>query len=1607
MQWVREREEWLADWADATCIKEIQVGSQTTAETAAEDDADIFFSEALELGGRCWIARANGKVVEVFDISPGADSLACWRVCLPSPIERDVGVAHSVSADGLSLALMLLARGGTVHRISFAVRAGGQIDVTASGSTVCTFISRPAAFCALSPELAAVGCFDGSLHIAKLCSGGGPEHCREHYELTNAALLARLVGGIMHTTNQHPILALAAAGAAPSSGFHPLGGSSTRLLSFAGDSHVRLWEAGDRKGRLVASQALAPASEDVAAAYTLAGGEITRIRMSPSKSRACLVFGHTAYIIDLPISGVSEGLTIQELWPEPFQPFPRASPCLLAMADDSIWAMWSGQSRDQLFRADQRPDDRHWGPRWLDAAGAQAETSPEQVVRMAADGSDPEPFGSHQVIFMLDQQQKVWKIEEDNYDAMAFAEAAEAWIADASTYAGAAVSNDATVLAASTPKPEELALKWWVSRIFIPGRFAASVIATGLAQVGGRVPPPSQDGLPISHCELRNAVETHLRNRTVLQCSYAAPDAHAVPGGISAAAARISLDGPGPFGLPAYISHVQVANALASEAFELRRCCDAAWAKSSQLCGLATSCAWGFHLWYPAGCLPEGEPLDRGATSCLLLLKTGSVSCVRPMHSWPERWWATFYYSNELSLYDLNELPGGERVGLDTLIGLSDLDEWKLCATAWFLSLCSLHVGGFGLALAALPHGVTASTVLLRMLQDMPSHLAHEVRRAASSMTGPGAKQHLDNIAATLGALISDQQQRCVPVGDRNLDLNAGMWSTRFGTAVQVNPGGVILSDTIRGSIALSECEHACVAMRDLQLLCLFASQAANEMHVLPGSAPAAPLGSPGDWATLEELLNGHVLLYYALADSLKCEAPARAICTPAEQGESWRFAAKKGTPLAARGCDLWASGFRSILGGGQTVFLRTPLASFRSFQFAMVLLAHERWDGLRSWLRHQSSQEFVAYIAGRELLTLRRPVAAKQAFLQAEPEAKLLTQCLPKGDVAISLPQGMPAALYFSSHCASLFHKTRDHEEELFFLSRAVQIARGAPVMTHQARQQVLSTYFERAIDMQSWDDACDVLKEMDPYSTHLRNLGKRLRATGSVDVVHKLLPEHKEKFLVDLYENATVGNPASNADARQCFRLLYALHFSNRDYLKAAAVAHLFYTSLSRSHERLIPAGRGKGACAPAAWFRAGDCVSDPRLVPRACREDGVAVGTELDALGIGAAKNRRADDAVVDLLQLQRNALLMLVSALSLTSEHALVLPSPHELTHEDARAMPPASLVFHDNAAGEAIPDDAMVCDDEDPELNDLRGWFSSGQDSTGGSVFTVDDARRLLALVEGQLVFQGRTQVQTPSDMARGLASVGLLVLAVQIATTHGLDLWHAAFQPFTKLCLEAGDANEGSTRAKVWADVAVGEGQSYMFVRGDSMEPLCGGSLEGGAGHLAEGLWQSLDGCLRAVARNHERGKALDAQGARLYSLVADAVLAGSSKPLPSWLSDPLSSGGSWICLLRLYMKHRRVQDAATLLDEAVQGNADMGPGLARLAGASAAVRYPLQDLHLGLVAQLREGAADATLPVAGRAADDGDSSPTKKCTAEAAWLHLERVLQSAEQVCT
>eukprot|EP00415_Alexandrium_ostenfeldii_P002108 UN2108 len=168
----------------------------------------------------------------------------------------------------------------------------------------------------------------------------------------------------------------------------------------------------------------------------------------------------------------------------------------------------------------------------------------------------------------------------------------------------------------------------------------------------------------------------------------------------------------------------------------------------------------------------------------------------------------------------------------------------------------------------------------------------------------------------------------------------------------------------------------------------------------------------------------------------------------------------------------------------------------------------------------------------------------------------------------------------------------------------------------------------------------------------------------------------------------------------------------------------------------------------------------------------------------------------------------------------------------------------------------------------------------------------------------------------PPKVAQSVASLGLLGLALQITQACQLDHWLFAVEPFLRLCQESDQSSDEKVATLV--EAAQGPNMAFMFAESDGGVPL------GVEGSPRQGLWKMLEESLRALCDWQPGTGYLDAAGTKLYSPVAHEILSTQDPPgkLPEFITEALSTGPSWVCLLRLYAKHLRLEEAVDLLRE-------------------------------------------------------------------------------------
>lgn len=1465
MNWTNEKEEWLLDWEDARCLKEVafeDAGSTRWPRPGSEDNLDVFFSDTIEACGRCLVCRASGSTVNIFDVSPTAQSLVSWRVELPSPILPDIGIAYARDEDGTSLSILFLTKAHVIHALRVLLRQATP-DMLLDGSTACSLPSPPSSFCALDRDFVAIGCFNGTLHAVRL------GHRQAMYEFTDMSLVQRIVTGCF----LHPAPPLVSALAFIGPSRATVLASGFWLLSFSADGKLRLWEASRHRGVLIASRDSLASSQD--GMVSMLGSSPAYMRVSPSRTRACLVLRSTVLVIDLPADGSVDGFAVREVQP----PFPAASPSLVALSHSTLWSFWSGQAREQLFHLDLEEQDLQvWHAKALDAS--LAEGAPTTLQRMATEGCSGRPteVASHRSVFTLHHQHEVWRAEEDGFDPCQAAELLE----ELRQQQGGPAERGGLGLAANDSfggdvGAEDSVLQWWLHRIFLPGRFSDSIVAAAVAEAGGRVPPGAGAG---GARQLRGVVEELLRRQAALHAGQG-KDFSASP-------------------------HLQLVAAVGSVANEFLHVCSSVWTRRHQVCGMGTSCVWGSHAWHPAGVVTAGASLAGTTSACPLLLCHSGVACVRPVHTWAERWWATLHLTRELSNH--------EAIEIEDVLKLSALDEWKLCATAWFLSQC-VGNSGMGLALSMLRSGSLPLRSMRRFAGDVPQGLAGHLSRCARCMTAPAVGSQLAALRQ-LVQLACCPQERRVAVAGGFLDPTSGVWS---GGRAASGTGSlaVCLSDILRGSIAVCESEYLCAAMRDLLLLCMYAvpDQTSGDVEMVRDPWPAD--AEDPSWTGLAKVLEEQLPLFLTLHHSMRLGL-----------GSSEAH-------IAVRACDLWASVYRTQVDEG-CLGLRPPPASFKSFHYAMQLLRYECWDAIRWWSRHQHLKEFSAYLGGRQWFAMGCYDSALEAFIHAENVANIVMECLCTAGLQSALPDDSPDVVSYYVHLAELYSSRKGPvKDEYVFLQKAAHLAEELSHSGSADRslcQQLWSAAFEKAVGLEKWDEAQDALLRIDAFERCLHLLAQKLRSKGRIGLMLKLPEKHRSFFIDSLHEQASLSTPTLGLDSLACYQSLYALHFSSQQYLKAAVVAHSMYSALGKALQRFMqPEPAADGAQASIV----------PELM-QAAPLHGPSPMDVVDEAG--------ADTSVVDrvwpLLEQQRSALLMLVSALTLTPERLLLLPGPGGAmgTNGGFGSTQPGTGTA-DSAAASALRQVGLKVSPS--EIKGFKQWFSEVEVQGRHLVFTLADAERLLAVTEAKMILSGKTGSQAPSQIAHSVATLGLLGLALQVAQACRLDSWQFAFQPFLRLCMDSEKCSDDAVMALT--DAARGPTQAFMFAQADGCEPL---GVEGSA---RRGLWRMLEECLRAASGGSEapEGHGLDASGARLYSLAADEILS-SQQPagsLPRFITRALAEGPSWVCLLRLYMKHRRLEDAVDLVGQQLQACRPQREPFEW---------SPLQDFPVQLVVQLQ-----------------------------------------------
>jgi hypothetical protein len=539
-------------------------------------------------------------------------------------------------------------------------------------------------------------------------------------------------------------------------------------------------------------------------------------------------------------------------------------------------------------------------------------------------------------------------------------------------------------------------------------------------------------------------------------------------------------------------------------------------------------------------------------------------------------------------------------------------------------------------------------------------------------------------------------------------------------------------------------------------------------------------------------------------------------------------------------------------------------------------------------WSSHQPIREVTAYVAGRQWVATGRFGAAREAFLHAEGAAEKVVGSLQGASSDFSSSQ-----VAYNVHVAELFASYQgDLQDEYTFLKKAAILAE-SPGGDGLLGQRLWSAIFDKAVNLERWEEACEALLRIESFESCIRLLGQKVRSSGRIDLMLQLPEQHREYFINNLHEQASLSPPVTGSDSLACYQHVYALHFASEDYLKAAATAHTMYSALN------VPLQSPHSSTTTAATSA---------IVPK----DGIQGMTGVQSC---------ADDgkAIWPVLEQQRNALLMLISALALAPEKKILVPN-----------------------AGAAVVGPYMAAH---AEISDFRRWFSEAAQKAAATAFSMEDASRLLAMTEANMILSGKGEIGSPSTVARSIAAIGLLGLALQLVEFCNLDPWQCAFQPYVHLCVESTTCSEENIRTLV--DAAKGPTQMHMFVHSDGHEAL------GTCGSAQRGLWQMLEEGLMASSKMEPGGRKLSATGARLYSLVAEEILSvqQSGKGLPGFIRRILSNNPFWVSLLRVFLKHERIDDAVELLAEKLKS--------CKLE-EDAQTESPLQDFPICLIVQLK-----------------------------------------------
>jgi len=892
MNWVNEKEEWLVDWNDAKHLGQIEIqytgspganGVSGSFQPSHEDDADLFFSDVIEAAGRCIVCRAGGSIADVFDISPTAHSLDCWRIILDSPVVPDIGISFIWHEHENAFFVFLLTKTSMVHRVRVSFLPEGM-DLMKSGSTSCNLASSPCSFCALSSDLVTIASQNGSLHGVcfgplRFENGTNTLLPNTNYEFNDVPYLQRITSGRKKTSSSPAVVALTCLGSATN-----LTGSF-RLLAFSVDGQLRLWEATRSKGQILAAQQMIPTSDNMAAVVAMSAAYL---KASASGTEACMILRthqqSTVYVIKAPVNDSVLSLTPVD------PPFAGAVPRFVAMSKESMWGVWSESKQrnvEYLYRKNMAMDHANtWEACALDACLLDPNLPAHRpLCQIAAEGCASAGSSSRQrAAFLLRHQHDVWRSEEDDFSVFHLVEALETQM-ELDPYGGEVRSELADSVSTyhesfdRRSSVENAVLRWWVSRIFLPGRFSSSMISSALQECGSA---PSWDGAG-EHRDgnLQHRVEDHCRHaaaRRLGMSNYSLYDND------SALAAPPSAN-----------TKLQMGNAIAAVADELLQACCAIWRRRRQVRAIAVSALWAPHAWCPPGETALRATMGKNTSEvmCPILLCSGGFSCVRAIHCWWERWWSTLHLTLDLS---------HEQIELHDVQGLSGAGAWKFCATSWFLSRCIQKRATLTMLLNMQRRGSLPSLPMHRFVSDIPPEYESHLTKCAQDLAKTNWADQLQTISTIILHVCSPEMQPRVNLLDKVLLPLQGTWLDMMGSPILPNQGDKwvsSLSDLLRGSIAVSECEYMCAAARDLLLMCKWVLQGMNSYH--SGAAELRKAGNAEEaLGMLTHALDQQLPIMSSMHQSMRMEVPHR---LPSEQN--------KKIILPMRGCDMWASAYR------------------------------------------------------------------------------------------------------------------------------------------------------------------------------------------------------------------------------------------------------------------------------------------------------------------------------------------------------------------------------------------------------------------------------------------------------------------------------------------------------------------------------------------------------------------------------------------------------------------------------------------------------------------------------------------------------------------------